>query len=112
MHCQKVSEVCNIGQIQKKGLGLFAKAKIEKGTKISDEVTTKIETSGYGFSAAAWDNADFWESFRTNGATSVEQSMSSLVASVRKERHCVGTHRYSMERHRDPGVVLYCTEVY
>jgi hypothetical protein len=61
MYHQPASDFCKIGQTRKKGLGLFAKVKIEKGRKNSDDVAIKIETGGYEFSAAMWEKADFWE---------------------------------------------------
>ena len=80
MYPQPAGGFCDIRQTEGKGLGLFAKIDIAKGTVISDEITISIDTGNYDFSAATWENPEFWENLRTHRATNVEKAMSDLIS--------------------------------
>lgn len=77
---QPAAEFCDLRQTEAKGLGLFAKVDIAKGTVISREVNVKIEIGDHKFSPATLTNPDFQEYFRTHMAMGVEEAMSNLVA--------------------------------
>jgi SET domain len=80
MHPQPAATYCEIRQTDNKGLGLFAKVDIKEGTVISDEINIKVGIGNFEFSAATWQNPDFWQHFKDHGGEDLETAMSGLIS--------------------------------
>ncbi len=77
---QPAGSLCEIRQTEKKGLGIYAKIDIAEGTVISEEIAIQIGFGEHKFSAATWENPEFWETTRSYQNTSVEDAVSDLIA--------------------------------
>ena len=77
---QPAGSLCEIRRTEKKGLCLYAKVNIAEKTVISEEVTVKYDLGEYKFSAATWENPEFWEGIRSHRVRAVENAVSDLIA--------------------------------
>ncbi|ERF75815.1 hypothetical protein EPUS_01645 [Endocarpon pusillum Z07020] len=77
---QPAGRLCEIRQTEKKGLGLYAKVDIAEATIISEEISVRFDLGEYKFSAATWENPEFWEDIRNYRVRPVEDAVSGLIA--------------------------------
>ncbi|KAF7511123.1 hypothetical protein GJ744_005354 [Endocarpon pusillum] len=77
---QPAGRLCEIRRTKKKGLGLYAKVDIAKATIISEEISVEFDLGKYKFSAATWEDPEFWEGTRSYRLQPVEDAVSDLIA--------------------------------